>query len=134
VPDFEKVEQVVDLLRILPLPQGALRGIRRLWAARPRIVNGKCTRCGVCEKGCPVSGAAIHPKSEPGRQVEDDRCIACYCCHEFCPHQAIELVQPWLTRWLPMTAMANGAAKIVGMFGSGRRRSRSSEPPDGARS
>jgi uncharacterized protein (DUF362 family)/Pyruvate/2-oxoacid:ferredoxin oxidoreductase delta subunit len=118
VPDFEKVEQLVDLLRILPLPKRALRGIRRLWAARPRIINGKCTRCGLCEKGCPVPGAAIHPKLPAEQQVDDDRCIACYCCHEFCPFQAIELKQPWLTRWLPLTALANRAARLAGHLGA----------------
>jgi uncharacterized protein (DUF362 family)/Pyruvate/2-oxoacid:ferredoxin oxidoreductase delta subunit len=120
VPDFEKVEQVVDLLRILPLPRSALRGVRRLWAARPRIIAGQCTRCGVCEKGCPVSGAAIHPQREPAAQVEDDRCIACYCCHEFCPHQAIELSQPWPARWLPLTALATRVSKLAGYLGGKR--------------
>jgi uncharacterized protein (DUF362 family)/NAD-dependent dihydropyrimidine dehydrogenase PreA subunit len=112
VPDFEKVEQLVEVLRLLPLPKSALRWIRRQWTARPRIIGGKCSHCGICEKGCPVSGAAIHPMLAPEQQVDDERCITCYCCHEFCPQQAIELSQPWLARRL--TAFADRTARLLG--------------------
>ena len=50
VPDFKPVEQVVDLLRLLPLPRPALNWLRRQWTLRPQIIDGRCTRCGICEK------------------------------------------------------------------------------------
>lgn len=112
--DFENVLQPVDVLRLLPLPRPVLRWFRRQWTSRPRIVDGRCTQCGICEDGCPVKPSAIHPQESVGRQVDDDRCIRCYCCHEFCPHQAIELQEPWMARTLPMHRVANGVARVLG--------------------
>lgn len=102
VPDFEKVSELEDLLRIVPLPKSLLNWIREQWTARPRIINSRCTQCDACVDGCPVSPPAIHPDAPPNRQIDDDACIRCYCCHEFCPHHAIDLKPPWLTRWLPL--------------------------------
>jgi uncharacterized protein (DUF362 family) len=116
VSDFERIEQPVELLRLLPLPKPALRWIRRCWTLRPEFVDGRCTQCGICEKACPVSPPAIHPGAPNGKRLEDDRCIHCYCCHEFCPSQGLVLRQPWLARRLPLTAMANRASRVVGFF------------------
>jgi uncharacterized protein (DUF362 family)/Pyruvate/2-oxoacid:ferredoxin oxidoreductase delta subunit len=113
VPDFEKVEQMLDLLRLLPLPGGILRWVRRSWTAHPRILGEKCTRCGVCESKCPVSPAAIHPKATPEHQLDAARCICCYCCHELCPSHAIELVKPWQARMLPLTPLVNGVTRLM---------------------
>ncbi len=121
VPDFEKIEDPQDVLRLLPLPRPALNWIRRHWTLRPQIVDGRCTKCGICEQGCPVSPPAIHPGAVDGERLEDDRCIHCYCCHEFCPSQGIELRQPWLARHLPLNAIADRAGRVVGFFSSSRR-------------
>ncbi len=112
VADFKNVEQPIDVLRLLPLPAAVLRWIRRQWTARPRIVEELCTRCGICEKGCPVTPAAIHPKLQGKAQLDEDRCICCYCCHEFCPNKAIELSQSWFT--LALTATADRFARMLG--------------------
>jgi uncharacterized protein (DUF362 family) len=121
-PDFKKVEQVVDLLKVLPLPQPALNWLRRQWTLRPEIVDGRCTRCGVCESGCPVKPSAIHPDAPAGERVDDARCIRCYCCHEFCPSGALALRAPWLARHLPLATLADGASRVVGFFSSLRNR------------
>ncbi len=121
VRDFEKIEDPQDVLRLLPLPRPALNWIRRHWTLRPQIVDGRCTKCGICEQGCPVSPPAIHPQAVDGERLEDDRCIHCYCCHEFCPSQGIELRQPWLARHLPLNAIADRAGRVVGVFSSSRR-------------
>lgn len=114
MPDFAKVERVVDLLRLLPLPKPMLKWIRRQWTLRPRIIDGQCTQCGLCESSCPVKPSAIHPQAEPGQRVEDDRCIQCYCCHEFCPSHGLELRPSWLGRHLPLNALADRANRLVG--------------------
>jgi uncharacterized protein (DUF362 family)/Pyruvate/2-oxoacid:ferredoxin oxidoreductase delta subunit len=121
VADFKNVEQVVDLLRLVPLPQPVLRWIRRQWMERPRILAEQCTKCNACARGCPVSPSAIDPRKASGCPVDDARCIGCYCCHEFCPSKAIVLVKPWLMRCLPLTTIANGVARTLGALNrSGR--------------
>jgi uncharacterized protein (DUF362 family)/Pyruvate/2-oxoacid:ferredoxin oxidoreductase delta subunit len=117
-PDFKKIDQLTDVLHMLPLPRPALNWVRQQWTLRPRIVDGRCTRCGICETGCPVTPSAIHPDNAPGERVEDDRCIRCYCCHEFCPSHGIELQRPWLARHLPLNALANGAGRVLGFLSS----------------
>jgi ferredoxin len=108
------------VLRLLPLPKRGLEWVRRQWTLRPQIIDGRCTHCGICEKGCPVKPAAIHPNAPPTERLEDDRCIRCYCCHEFCPSQALELRAPWLVRHLPLEKLANGASRFIGFFASAR--------------
>jgi len=122
VPDFKQVEQVVDLLRLVPLPRPALNWLRHQWTLHPQIIDGRCTRCGICEKGCPVTPPAIHPHAPPAERLDDARCIHCYCCHEFCPSHAIELRAPWLARHLPLETLADRASRLVGFFSSSRNR------------
>jgi uncharacterized protein (DUF362 family)/Pyruvate/2-oxoacid:ferredoxin oxidoreductase delta subunit len=100
VSDFEKVSELEDLLRLVPLPMSLLNWIRGQWTARPRIIGSRCIQCDVCVNGCPVSPAAIHPNAPLHPQIDDDACIRCYCCHELCPNHAIELARPRLARWL----------------------------------
>lgn len=114
VPDFKNVDQIIDLLRLIPLPKSALFWIRKQWMARPRIIQDQCVRCGICAKGCPVSPPAIQPSQEFSKQVDDDRCIGCYCCHEFCPHKAIDLSRSWLARVMPLTAIAERISRWMG--------------------
>lgn len=110
-PDFEKVLAAAGVLNVAPLPKPALQWIRRQWTARPRIIESLCTKCGICEKGCPLTPAAIHPAAAAGQQIDNARCIRCYCCHEFCPSHAIELRRPWLARHLPLTPIAETVSR-----------------------
>ena len=51
-------------------------------------------------KGAPgCDGMTIAQVDERAR-ISLANCIRCYCCHELCPEQAIELRQPWLGRLL----------------------------------
>ncbi len=122
--DFERVSEITSLLNILPLPERAQQWIRRQWQPRPRIRAEACIRCYACAQGCPVDPAAIDPaavgpaaddpvvvdpsaaspavvdpRRKEGGGVDDATCIRCYCCHEFCPVQAIDLV-PGRWAWL----------------------------------
>ena len=123
VPDFIKVKQIVDVLRLVPLPRPVLEWIRRQWTLRPQIIDGRCTQCGLCEKACPVSPPAIHPRAAPRARLDDDRCIRCYCCHEFCPSHGLELRAPWLARHLPLDALARAAGRLLESLGGQNRAS-----------
>jgi ferredoxin len=112
-PDFEKVSELEDLLRVVPLPKGMLRWVREQWTARPRILGARCSQCGVCADGCPVIPAAIHPAAPPTQQIDDDACIRCYCCQEFCPNQAIALERSRLIRCLRLEPLAGRAGRLV---------------------
>ncbi len=54
----------------------------------PRPREGRCTRCGACERACPADAIVVGKKVA---MVDDSRCIRCYCCHEVCPEAAIDL-------------------------------------------
>jgi uncharacterized protein (DUF362 family)/Pyruvate/2-oxoacid:ferredoxin oxidoreductase delta subunit len=125
VADFELVREIASVLRILPLPPAAQQWIRRQWQPRPRILQERCIECQACVQGCPIDPPAIDPGAlypgalypgaldppaiDPGALassshagtggVNDDTCIRCYCCHEFCPEKAIDL-RPGRFAWL----------------------------------
>jgi len=122
VPDFENVSRLEDLRRILPLPSGLLNWIRDRWTARPRIAEARCTQCRVCEEGCPVAPAAIHPGAPRPQQIDDDTCIRCYCCHEFCPNNAIDLYRPGLLSALRRDPLARGTRSLLTRVWPARRR------------
>jgi uncharacterized protein (DUF362 family)/Pyruvate/2-oxoacid:ferredoxin oxidoreductase delta subunit len=99
-PDFKKVADPEDILRLVPLPQGVLNWVASHLAPRPRIIADKCTKCLACFRGCPVPPSVIDPRLPRRKQVDDARCIRCYCCHEFCPAKAIRLERTMLDRML----------------------------------
>jgi Fe-S-cluster-containing hydrogenase component 2 len=68
-----------------------------------------------------VKPSAILPR-ESGQPVDDHRCIHCYCCHEFCPSQAIDLRVPRMARFLHLHALANGASRLLGILAARSKR------------
>lgn len=46
---------------------------------------GKCTRCGKCERVCPVGNI----EGTPPRWLHDGRCTCCLACYHHCPQHAI---------------------------------------------
>lgn len=62
---------------------------------RPRIINDKCVKCGMCVKICPVECIKFSNKFP---LIDNDKCIECYCCHEACPEHAIELRESLLLK------------------------------------
>lgn len=118
IPDFKLVRAPLNIMRILPLPQGVLRWIRRQVAPRPWIDTTKCIKCRRCENGCPVSPAAIHPLAEDGKRLNEDLCIRCYCCHEFCPVKAIELKKSLLARCINIDALCSFSSRVLGRLAS----------------
>lgn len=59
---------------------------------KPFFIEEKCIKCGECIKIC-ASGANWFEEGENGKYVAVDynRCIRCYCCHEVCPVDAIDI-------------------------------------------
>lgn len=78
------------------LPSVIPRWITDQLLANPQA-GDRCTACGVCVDNCAVRAIAI----VDGRAHTDlGRCIHCFCCHELCPEDAVELHQPILARLL----------------------------------
>jgi uncharacterized protein (DUF362 family)/Pyruvate/2-oxoacid:ferredoxin oxidoreductase delta subunit len=113
VEDIEISGLPLDQARIAPpfaLPKtvrGERRGgiITRLigqwrptkWLVVNPYANARCTACGACVRACPVRAVTIVNKRA---HMDLDKCIRCYCCHELCPHNAIDLKRHWLAEWL----------------------------------
>lgn len=55
----------------------------------PRVKEDQCKKCGVCASHCPVN-ACTHQEGE-FPVIDKAKCIRCYCCQEFCPHDGIAL-------------------------------------------
>jgi len=75
------------------------------WLTRQLVVNpsanDRCTACGTCVRSCPVQAITIETVSDRSGQrrrarMDLTKCIRCYCCHELCPHDAVDLKRHWL--------------------------------------
>lgn len=113
ISDYKLVKAPANVMRILPLPNWALRWLRSQLAPTPWIDKKKCIKCGRCHRGCPVTPAAINPQNT-GDCVNHRTCIRCYCCHEFCPVDAIELRKSWIERVFHLTAIGTFGSRMVG--------------------
>ncbi|MDP4094592.1 MAG: DUF362 domain-containing protein, partial [Bacillota bacterium] len=70
------------------LPRFVSKWINRIIKPKPRFKYDICKRCGVCARSCPA--VAIDMKN--GRpQVNLNKCIRCFCCHELCNYEAIAI-------------------------------------------
>jgi ferredoxin len=49
-------------------------------------INGNCTKCGVCERLCPVQNIVVSDTEV----VWSNKCEQCMACIQWCPSQAIE--------------------------------------------
>jgi ferredoxin len=95
IPDFKKIPfkktggQLTEFL--LPRP---FRKFRERLTPRPEIDRSICLCCGDCTRIC-GSRAMTLAGEGPGRKVRIDynTCIRCYCCHEICPVNAINIKQ-----------------------------------------
>jgi uncharacterized protein (DUF362 family)/Pyruvate/2-oxoacid:ferredoxin oxidoreductase delta subunit len=61
---------------------------------KPSIIKKNCTKCGHCILACPVNPKAISFKNQDQRtfpEIDYEKCIHCYCCHELCTENAVKL-------------------------------------------
>jgi len=49
-----------------------------------KLIEEKCTRCGICEKECPANAIRLDPYPRFG-----DACFLCYNCYRLCEECAI---------------------------------------------
>jgi uncharacterized Fe-S center protein len=66
-----------------------------MMSLRPRPVEGRCTGCGKCSELCPALAITIEGRLA---HVDLKKCLRCYCCHELCEFDAVELDRPLLLR------------------------------------
>jgi Pyruvate/2-oxoacid:ferredoxin oxidoreductase delta subunit len=77
------------------VPKGLLGLLRRHVWIHPHENRVKCQICNLCVESCPVG--AIRNSGESLR-FDYTRCITCLCCHEICPHDAIEFDMSWIAK------------------------------------
>ncbi len=58
----------------------------KLFVGRHRIDPDACTKCGVCQKGCPVGAIDLSTFS-----LDTKRCTACFGCVNNCPAGAVDM-------------------------------------------
>lgn len=69
--------------------------LRNGLSVQPRVRRERCTGCGLCRESCPVAAiSVINDKS----CIDEKLCIRCYCCHEACAYDAVELRRSLLHR------------------------------------
>jgi uncharacterized protein (DUF362 family)/NAD-dependent dihydropyrimidine dehydrogenase PreA subunit len=98
-PDFHVNREPVKIFK----PSKGLNTIKNALVPKPYIITGRCVKCGICVKMCPVTPKAVdwhdgNKKAPPTYKYE--RCIRCYCCQELCPESAIYLKVPFIRRLL----------------------------------
>ena len=93
IPDFKKIPLKKSrsqlLYFILPKP---IRKLLERSAPGPKINHGICTRCGDCGSIC--APKLISLSSDKKHMIINYRnCIRCFCCHEICRFNAIDIVK-----------------------------------------
>lgn len=96
VPDFKKptIKVEFNFYNIL-LPKFVTKWLNGIIKPNPRFKYDTCKSCGMCAKACPPK--AIHMKE--GKPVVDmNKCIRCFCCHELCNYNAVDIKRPWFIK------------------------------------
>ncbi len=79
-------------IKMMPRFLGTLA--KKIFWAKPKIIQTVCTRCQLCLNSCPAE--AIFKSDDGAVIVNKKLCIECMCCHELCPEKAIEIEYSWL--------------------------------------
>lgn len=84
--DIAVVKMRKETLKYVP---GVVRyAFKKVFYYNP-VISLRCKSCGICVKSCPVKAIAWPPGQQP--IIRKEQCIKCMCCHEMCPHQAIDI-------------------------------------------
>ncbi len=98
VEDFKKptVKVAFNFYSLL-IPKPLLKRINRFIKPTPRFNKIKCKGCSMCAKSCPPKAITME-NGKPKVQLEN--CIRCFCCHELCAFDAVQIKRPWFLRLL----------------------------------
>lgn len=98
VEDFKKptVKVAFNFYSLL-IPKPLLKRINRFIKPTPRFNKIKCKGCAMCAKSCPPNAITME-NGKPKVQLEN--CIRCFCCHELCAFDAVQIKRPWFLRLL----------------------------------
>jgi uncharacterized protein (DUF362 family)/ferredoxin len=67
---------------------------------KPRIKKVLCQACGACYGACPAGAIKLQRRGKkPFAEIDDNKCIRCYCCHEMCQEKAVYLHKSLLHRF-----------------------------------
>lgn len=80
IPDFQKVT-----LGYWATPE-AFKTFSQLGKMKPVVFPEKCNPCDLCGLRCPVGAIG----TIGGPRVDEEACISCFACVEFCPRGAFE--------------------------------------------
>lgn len=89
-PDFRRIEVVGIRNIMVRFVIDRLPACRRL-DRRPVFQRGKCIGCGQCIAICPAKALQADPQDKKHVIIKDKQCIRCFCCHEVCRQDAIEI-------------------------------------------
>jgi uncharacterized protein (DUF362 family)/Pyruvate/2-oxoacid:ferredoxin oxidoreductase delta subunit len=98
------LDRSFEVIRTPPTPctRSRVRSfVKNRICEKPVIDEGKCTKCGVCVKMCPVEPKAVdwHTGDKSRSPTyKYDRCIRCFCCQENCPEGAVFVESTMLGR------------------------------------
>lgn len=81
IPDFQKVTPGYWAT------EEAVRLFAELGKIKPVVHPEKCTPCDLCGLRCPVGAIG----TIGGPRIDEERCICCFSCVEFCSHGAFEV-------------------------------------------
>ncbi|MEO0107630.1 MAG: DUF362 domain-containing protein [candidate division WOR-3 bacterium] len=87
IGDFSRIAGFRLPRRVPKAAAGLTRAVYRLLVRQPSVNSARCTRCGQCQRSCPVRAIRLKPLPV----VDARKCLLCYCCVETCPEQAMRI-------------------------------------------
>lgn len=98
VEDFKKpTTKVAFNLYDIILPKFMVKALNRIIKPKPGFDHKICKGCAMCAKSCPPKAITM----KDGKPYLDiQKCIRCFCCHELCDYNAVQIKRPWFIRIL----------------------------------
>lgn len=89
-PEFRRIKEVGIRNIMVRFLIDRLPAVRRL-DRRPIFGRERCIGCGQCVAICPAQALRADPNDKKHILIQDNLCIRCFCCHEVCRQNAIEI-------------------------------------------